>query len=301
MRGRGLRMSLATRALDLSRPGNDVRARIDLPAAEVNDLTFYNVYLPPDSGLEIVSGSGRLSLWLDMETARGTGRGEVLLVSPSLGVRLNDLELVGAMELKAPLASPDLRQLRFALDGTRLALDRVALHEIGTDADEGSTAPADWWARLELARASMDFGRPLSLTGAVRLSMKDSGLLLALFSRRKRFLGWFQDLLTVEDVRAQGNLRLDRGALVLSPLIATGQKIELRTKLRFSRDRKHGFLYIRHGRKAVGIELLDGKRDFRLIRPLVWFQSTGEPCTGTLGKAGPHSSSSTGRPAGSRR
>ncbi|HYN22797.1 MAG TPA: hypothetical protein VE078_17685 [Thermoanaerobaculia bacterium] len=280
IRGRGLRMSLVTRDLDLSRPGNDIRARIDLPAADVNDLTFYNVYLPPGSGLEIVSGSGRLSLWLEMETAQGTGRGEVSLESPSLGVRLNDVELAGAMKLKAPLVSPDLRQLRFALDGTRLAMDRVALHEIGVDAAgerSSEAAPADWWARLELARASMDFGQPLSLAGTVRLSMKDSGLLLALFSRRKRFLGWFQDLLTVEDIRAQGNLRLDRGALVLNPLIATGQKLELRTKLRFSRDRRHGFLYIRHGRKAVGIELLDGKRDYRLIRPLEWFQNSGEP------------------------
>lgn len=277
VRGRGLRLSLVTRDLDLVRPGNDLRARIDLPTTEMKDLTFYNGYLPPASGVEIVSGSGSVGFWLEMETARSTARGEMRLASPGLVVRLNDVELVGALDLKAPLTSPDLRHGRFGLDGTRLALDRMALREIGADADSSETAPNDWWARLDLTRASMDFGRPLSVSGSVRLSMKDSGLLLALFSRRKRFLSWFKDLLTVEDVLAQGNLRLDRGAFVLNPLNVTGEKIELRTKLRLSRDRKRGFLYVRHGRKAVGIELLEGKRDFRLIRPLVWYQGTGDP------------------------
>jgi hypothetical protein len=229
--------------------------------------------------VEILSGSGLLSLWLEMETAGFTGRGEISLKSPALQVRLQDLELSGALDLKALLANADLRQGRFGLNGTRLVLDRVTVSEIASPGDERSPekAPVDWWARLELERAAMDLTRPLSLAGSVRLSMKDSGLLLSLFSRRKRYLSWFQGLLTVEDIRAQGDLRLDERALVLNPLVATGRGLELRSKLRLSRERKRGFLYIRHGRKAVGIELRDGNRDYRFLRPLEWFQSSGEP------------------------
>jgi len=277
IRGRGLRVSLATPDLDLARPGKEIRARIDLPAAEVSDLTFYNSYLPPASGLEIVSGTGLLRFWLEMETAGPAGRGEMSLESRAVVVRLNDLELAGVLDLKGVLASSDLGKLQFAVGGTRLSLDRVALREIGSDTETAFSPPADWWARLELARVSMDLARPLSLAGSVRLSMKDSGLLLALFSRRKRYLAWFQNLLTVEDIRAQGDLRLGQGALVLDPLLATGNGIELRSRLRLSREIQRGCLFIRHGRKAVGIELRDGKRDYKLIRPLKWFQSCPAP------------------------
>ena len=278
IRGRGLRVSLATPGLDLARPGKEIRARIDLPSAEVNDLTFYNGYLPPSSGLEIVSGTGRLSFWLEMDTAAGpAGRGEMSLQSRAVVVRLNDLELAGVLDLKTVLASQDLRKLQFAIGGTRLSLDRVALREIGSDAETAGSPPANWWARLELVRVSMDLARPLSLAGSVRLSMKDSGLLLSLFSRRKRYLAWFQNLLTVEDIQAQGDLRLGQGALVLDPFVATGSGIELRSRLRLSRAARRGCLFIRHGRKSVGIELQGAERDYKLLRPLKWFQSCPAP------------------------
>ena len=275
IQGRGLRMAISTRGLDLARPGGDVQARIDLPAADVRDLRFYNAYLPPASGVEIVSGTGRVSFWLEMGTAGFRARGETSLKSPAAVVRLQDLELAGELDLAAKLSSADLRRRRFALDGTRLRLDGVELREIGAEA--AAAAPASWWARLELPRATMDLARPLSVTGTVRLSMKDSGLLLALFSRRKRYLRWFSGLLTVEDIEAQGGFRLGQGALVIDPLVAMGRQVELRTRLRLSRDRRRGCLYIRHGRQAVGIELQDGQRDYKLVRPLKWFQTCGPP------------------------
>ncbi|HEX7182906.1 MAG TPA: hypothetical protein VF756_13770 [Thermoanaerobaculia bacterium] len=281
LRGQGFRMTLVTQDLDLSRPAKDLRARIDLPEAEVTDLTYYNEYLPRQSGVEILSGTGRLGFWLEMETAGNTGRGEVTLASEAARVRLNDVELAGTLDLRAPLASADLRQPRFGLDGTRLVLDKVALREIGGEEPGGeepaAEAPPGWWARLELTRVSMDLSRPLSLAGSIRLSMKDSGLLLSLFSRRKRYLKWFQGVLDVEGVEARGNLRLTQGAVLLDPLVATAPGIELRTRLRLSRERTRGYLFVRHKRLAVGIELQDGRRDYQFIRPLQWFESAGEP------------------------
>ena len=275
IRGRGLRMSLSTRELDLAHPGKEIRARIDLPAADVRDLRHYNAYLPPDSGVEIVAGTGRVSLWMEMSTAGQAGRGEASLKSPAVAVRLNDLELAGTLDLDAKLASADLR--KFALHGTRLSLDGVTLRETGAEAETASPAPAGWWTRLELPRATMNLAKPLSIAGSVRLSMKDSGLLLALFSRRKRYLRWFSGLLTVEDIEAQGDVSLGRGGLVLDRLVATGRQVELRSRLRLSRDRRRGCLFIRHGRKAVGIELREGQRDYKLVRPLKWFESCGPP------------------------
>ncbi len=271
--GRGLRLALVTRDLDLASSGKDFRARLDLPQAEVTDLTFYNTYLPPQSGMEIVSGAGRIRSWLEMETVDDTGRGEVALQSQAVRIRLYDQELAGALDFRAPLTITDLRKLRLRLDGTRLSLDRVALREAGT----GEETPPEWWARLDLTRATMDWTRPMSLTSSVRLAMKDSGLLLSLFSQRKRYLRWFQGVLDVEDVAAVGDLRFDRGAVVLDPLRVTGQGTELRSRLRLSKESQRGYLLVRHKRLVVGLELQDGKRDYRFVRPQEWFESRGAP------------------------
>jgi hypothetical protein len=192
---------------------------------------------------------------------------------------LNDVELNGVLDLRAPLASADLRSAKFTLDGTRLTLQNVALREVGEGAmaEPGGKAPPGWWARLELSKASMSWARPLSVTGSVRLDMRDSGLLLSLFSRRRRYLEWFRRVLDVPGVAAQGELRLDQGAVVIDPLVATGKGVELRSRLRFSRERRRGFLFVRRGSLAVGLELDGDRRDYRFIRPREWFDSRGEP------------------------
>jgi hypothetical protein len=41
----------------------------------------------------------------------------------------------------------------------------------------------------------------------------------------------------------------------------------------FSKTQRMGDLYLRYGRLAAGIELRDGQRNFKLRRPLEWYES----------------------------
>jgi hypothetical protein len=129
-------------------------------------------------------------------------------------------------------------------------------------------------------RAALDsgtavWGAPLSLRGAGRIEMKNSGPLLTLFAERNRFLRWFDDALKVENVTARGILRLGDGAVEIESLQATGGPLELRSRMIFAKNRGTGDLYIRYGRLAAGIELRDGRRSLKLRRPLEWFESRG--------------------------
>jgi hypothetical protein len=49
--------------------------------------------------------------------------------------------------------------------------------------------------------------------------------------------------------------------------------MEVRSRMIFSKARKRGDLYLRYGRLAAGIELRDGRRDFKLRRALEWYES----------------------------
>jgi hypothetical protein len=103
--------------------------------------------------------------------------------------------------------------------------------------------------------------------------MKSSGPLLALFAERSRFLRWFDDVLNVENVLARGGLRIGNGVVEIESLQATGGALELRSRMIFSKDRRLGDLYVRYGRLAAGIELRGKERNFKLRRPLEWYES----------------------------
>ncbi|HYG65976.1 MAG TPA: hypothetical protein VEL74_25605 [Thermoanaerobaculia bacterium] len=151
------------------------------------------------------------------------------------------------------------------------------MREIGPRGRKARETAPGWWARLELSGTEMAWTRPMSLSGSVELAMRDSDVLLTLFSRRKPYLRWFRRALHIEDLAARGDLRLEEGAVVLDRLVATGSGLELRSRLRLSRDNPRGYLFLRRGLFKVGVELRDGRRHYRFRRPAQWFASRNAP------------------------
>ncbi|MGH9361405.1 MAG: hypothetical protein ACRD2T_05765, partial [Thermoanaerobaculia bacterium] len=133
--------------------------------------------------------------------------------------------------------------------------------------------PGGWWAHFDLERGTARWTRPLAIESSVAARMKDAGLLLALFARQRRAVGWLQGVLEEERLAARAQLRLAEGAIELDPLRVTGERLDLRTRLRLSSERKRGYLFVRYGRLATAIELEDDRRTYHLRRPLEWYES----------------------------
>jgi hypothetical protein len=270
LRGQGLQLSaVIPSAIDLTGSMPDFDATLDLPDAEVPDLTVYDALLPKEGGLWIVSGHGRARLHLEASTATNRTRGTALLTSDAARVRFQNLELAGRLALRAPLASPDFANRRFDLKGTRLELTDVSYRNV--EGKDEAELPG-WWARAELSGGSIVWGTPLSLRGEGQVDMKNSGPLLALFSERSRFLRWFDNALNVENLTARGVVRLGDGAVEVESLQANGGPLEIRSRMDFSKTRRWGDLFIRYGRLAAGIELRDGQRSIKLVHPLDWYE-----------------------------
>jgi hypothetical protein len=278
MRGAGLRLGITSNDLDLATPVSDLHATIDLPDGQIPDLTVYNLYLPPGTGVSLLSGTGRLRLHFDIDATIRTGTGEVLLSSDAAQVRFQDVELAGnlmlRLMLRAQLASQSLKTQIFQIAGTRLDFDRVTYRETGSA--PGTESPG-WWSHLRMTDGTMTWGRPLTLQGAATVEMKNSGFLLSVFARKKNFLHWFHRLLSIEGVHAEGIVRCGGGAIEIAPLRVTGGRFDLRSRLRFSKESRQGDLFLRWGKLAAGIELRDGKRTFKLRHPEAWFESGHEP------------------------
>lgn len=270
IRGRNLRMTASSAApLDLAVPMPDFDASLTINDAVVPDLKVFDALLPAGAGFYLLSGTGRVGLRLALSTATNTTRGTASLVSDSAAVAFQDLEIQGRVNLQAPFSSPDLQGRHFDLDGARLTLDEISYRQAG---DPAPSAPPGWWARARLGDAAVEWGQPLSLRAAGQVEMRDSGPLIALFTQRSKAVKWFDSVLSVEGVTAQGVVRIDHGAVALDSFDATGGKLEVRSRMSFSKQSKRGDLLVRYGHLSAGIEMLDGKRSFKLIRPREWFE-----------------------------
>src|SRR5687767_14143416 len=112
----------------------------------------------------------------------------------------------------------------------------------------------------------MEWTRPLVLSSSVRLKMKEAGFLLSLLSTRKPYLAWFGNRLRGTPVEARGELRLAEGAIEVEPLEVRGGHFDIRSRLRLSRERRHGHLFVRWRSLALGVDLEGRERRYRLIK-----------------------------------
>jgi hypothetical protein len=271
VRGRGLEMrASAASAFDLAGAVPDFDASLAMTDAEVPDLRVYNALLPEGAGFSILSGAGRVGLRLALSTATGRTRGTAFVSSNGTKVQAQDLDVQGRVALQVPFSSPDLQSRHFDLDGVQLTLDQVSY---GQTEDDARSHPPGWWARARVADGAVVWGQPLSLHAEGGVEMRDSGPLIALFAQRNRLVKWFDNVLSVEGVTARGVLRIENGVVAIESFQAKGGKLEVHSRMRFSKTRKAGDLLVRYGRLTAGVELLDGKRDFKLIRAQEWFDS----------------------------
>lgn len=245
---------------------------IDLPLAEVPDLTFYNAYLPRRPALALTGGSGRIRGSFRAAAPEWKGTGELRLTARGVGARFEEKRLRGNVDVHTRLRAVDLDDRRYDISGSELDLTDVVLS--GGAGEKGPPAPP-WFARVHLDRAVLAPGAPVFLRASLEGMLSDSRPLFALFApaERSRVLGWVDRLLDIQGVGATADLTVGRDYLDVAHLAVAGGKVQLLGRLRFADSTRRGILYASYGAFDVGLELEGAKRDWKILRPKRWFES----------------------------
>ncbi|MBP7147405.1 MAG: hypothetical protein KBD01_07655 [Acidobacteria bacterium] len=267
VRGDGLRVSGRSRSLRVDRAFTDLETLFEMPRATIPDLTIVNDYLPPDAGLAVTAGSARVSARL-AAPADGPARGEFVVKAEGLAADAAGARARCAVEIDGRVEGV-ARGGSYRLDGTRLRVRSLDLVAAG-DAD---AAVADWWADTELERAVLRVDGAPRFEARLRMALRDSGPVVALFAARRPLSGLARRLLTVESLSAHAELEASREAVVLSPLVVGKPGLELRAKLRFAAPGPRGALFARLGPLAVGLSLAGGRpRVEQIVGARRWFE-----------------------------
>jgi len=64
-----------------------------------------------------------------------------------------------------------------------------------------------------------------------------------------------------------------RSFLSIDHLAVAGGKAQVQGRFQVAEGQPRGILYATLGRLDVGVELADGKRDWKILRPRKWFEN----------------------------
>jgi hypothetical protein len=272
VRGSDLAVTVENLGTGLPPSIEHARVRVEIPPAEVPDLTFYNAYLPPAAGLEIRSGRGTIEGLFEARPAAGTGSGELTLTTDNLAARLRGTSLTGRVELEARFPSVDLEARRFHLAGTR-----VTARDVRVRGEAGGRPWAGW---VKLRDGLLSPGAPVLLQGQAAGAITDVRPLLALTAVGDRLPGWILDVLGIDDVQARTGFEVgDR--VRLRGLVAQADELRLRGDLALGQGDRRGRLLLSYEGFDLGFDLTGGSTDLKLLGAREWFEGRSRRRNGT--------------------
>lgn len=263
--GRGLTLSLSSSG-PLGQLHERVRARLRFANAQVPDLTRFKRY-QTQGGIDILSGSGAISADMRMHVEDNRSEGMLMVDARNAAVKIGELAVQTDLKLEAKLQGGKLDVAAFSADGSTLQLANARILE-----PAGEHA-APWNAKLRIERGHADLRKEIRIDGQAHIEMQDASFLLSLYATRKTMPKWIGKIIDAGHVRVNGRVQLHGRALVLEDLSANNNRFELQGRLRLAGEKPDGDLYANWGALGLGLELRQGKRDFRFIKPKQWYET----------------------------
>jgi len=266
LRGSGLRISSRASEIQLDGDPPQPEVRVDLIDAEAQDLSLYNDYLPASADVAFTAG-GRCRVDAFLEVIDGRGRAGLTLSGDSVSASVRQVPLEGDLELDIGLVNGRIPEMTFDIAETRLSLDNVTF----TGADDQPVD--DWWARAWLEGGTLTWARPFTLEAPVKLEMRDSRPVVALFAEGSRTVRWLRTLLEIENITGRTDLRADRRLVTLTDLELHGKELEILSDLEFRRRKSDGLIFVKFHRIAAATEGHEGRKSWKLFGARDWFNA----------------------------
>src|SRR5262245_41949133 len=257
-RGRDVTLLGTRDAPDFSRRVTNLHVVLDLPEAQILDLRFYNRMIPPGSGFRLLSGSGTLGYHLEGSQEERSLHGEIDLAVKNVAAVFKSYPMRGSFRLRTRLRQASPREMLFDISGTRL--------------DMSTRSPA-WSGVVTFPRSKMRFLDPMRIDAAIRFAMQDTRPLVGMFDAFKDVPDWMEHFMIIQDVHGRATLGVRQDRVNVGDLEVTGKGLHALADLALGSDHPDGILYVRLHGFSIGIEMRQGGKDLKFIRPLHWFET----------------------------
>jgi hypothetical protein len=247
------------RNMSLDDAGKDVDLHLQIPSAEVKDMSVYNSYLPPDSPLMILDGQAELKA--DVMLKPESADGFVKLTSTGLHGLVDDQEVEAELDVDIKLAGGVPQNMDFDIAGSVLQVKNVKV-----TGDEKSFNDDNWGIQLALNKARAVWKKPVQLNLEADLEMTDSRPFVAMMANKKGKDGWLGKAMTIDDVNGKVNMHMKQNTIVIPYAFAESDKIDVGAKGIISKDLHDGVLYARFRKLHGLLKINNGKRNLDILK-----------------------------------
>ena len=241
------------------RQQRDFALRFRIDSGEVEDMSVFNSYLPPDSPMVFTAGTADLQA--DILLLPEDARGGLSLVSQALEAEVGEQSITGDLRADITVAGGTPREMEFDITGSQVRLDKVAV------AGERESFDGDYWSALiTLTRAETTWTRPPKISADAALTISDSRPIVAMFDNQGYRPKWLSGMLTLEDISGKARLEVADHAMVIPMARVISDKAEVAAKARIAGESRDGVIYARYNKLDALLRITAGKRNLDVIK-----------------------------------
>jgi len=240
-------------------PGKDVDLHLQIPSAQVKDMSVYNAYLPLDSPIQIVDGQAELTA--DVLLKPESAAGFVKLVSTGMHAEADKQALEADMSVDIKLVGGVPQNMDFDIAGSTIVINNVKV-----TGDEKDFNDDNWGIQLALNKARAVWKKPVQLDIEADLEMTDSRPFVAMMANKKGKEGWLGKAMTIDDVKGKVIMRIKDQTIVIPYAFAGSDKIDVGAKGVISADMHDGVLYARFRKLHGLLKINNGKRNLDILK-----------------------------------
>ncbi len=252
---------------------------LDLPTAEIHDISTFNALIPDDAAFSLESGTGQITSKLEIKEQVATGTLDV--VAKQIALETRGSPLIGDLEVHANLAKGDLQTKRFNPSGTTVLLDKIVNKELSGKKQEKLDP---WYLKVGIEKGTITFGKPSAVDGNVTIDMYDTRPIEGLLKELDAGPKWLGLAPTIKNVNGALDLSLGAGFFAFDDLALTGDGFEALGWMDAKNKKTNGRLFVRFKSIMAGVSFIEGKSKVHLSQPRKWFE---EQPTGPAAEASP--------------
>jgi hypothetical protein len=265
--GSGLAVRAAWDDLSLAEWKPATTVEVEVPPAQIRDISIIDRLLPPQLNLAVESGTGTLSGRVAVDADRKAS-GQLDLESKELRVRVRDVPIRADLGVHATLTQGDLPEHRFEISEATITVDN-AVNE-GLEQKEQEKRGL-WWCSLKLTQGTVTFGRPLAASGAMAVKMRDTRPVVTVIKELSKPPKWMSLLPEIENVDGTMIVDMDGATTAVDDVDITGESLQILGWLHLAEKKANGRIYVKYKGFAAGIGLDEGKSSVHLAKPRQWF------------------------------
>ena len=240
-------------------PTEELDLHLQIPSAQVKDMSVYNNYLPPNSPLQIIDGQAELRA--DVMLKPEDADGYVKLVSTGMHALVDDQEVEAELVADIKLVDGVPRNMDFDITGSLLQIRNVVVSGGEKNFDDDM-----WGITLSLDKARAKWKKPVGLDLKASINMTDSRPFVAMMANQKGKHSWLGKALTVDDVHGEATVNVKDHNLVIPLAYVSSEKIGVGAKGLINADVREGIIYVRFKKLDGVLKMRNGKRNLDLLK-----------------------------------